>query len=81
MRQSILTALVLLLSSASAHADDDTLINKVKSTWRAQDGETAEQIFAKVSKVAHFVPRGWDVGQKAHTGEPVFFSWAKHGAD
>ncbi|MCP3460348.1 nodulate formation efficiency C protein [Bradyrhizobium sp. CCGUVB23] len=56
---------------------DDALIDKVKSTWRAQDGETARQIFAQVSKVAHFVPRGWERGPKTDTGELVVFSWAK----
>ncbi|MGY8635811.1 nodulate formation efficiency C protein [Bradyrhizobium sp. 14AA] len=63
------------------HADDKALIEKVKSTWRAQNGETAEQIFAKASKVAHFVPKAWEVGQKTDAGESVFFSWAKHKAD
>ncbi|WP_439373122.1 hypothetical protein [Bradyrhizobium sp. DASA03120] len=56
---------------------DDPLIDKVKSTWRAQDGETAGQIFAEVSKVAHFVPKGWELGPKTDTGELVVFSWAK----
>ncbi|WP_439371757.1 nodulate formation efficiency C protein [Bradyrhizobium sp. DASA03120] len=61
-----------------ARADDNPLIDKVRSTWRAQDGETAEEIFAKVATVAHFIPRGWEVGRKTDTGEPVVFSWAKH---
>ncbi|OPY98951.1 nodulate formation efficiency C protein [Bradyrhizobium sacchari] len=77
----MLTGFVLVLSSVSVHADDNALINKVKSTWRAQDGETAEQIIAKVAKVAHFVPRGWEVGQKTDMSEPVFLSWAKHRGD
>lgn len=81
VRQLILTGVVLMLSGVSVHADDNALINKVKSTWRAQSGETVEQIFAKVSKVAHFVPRAWEVGQKADLGDPVFFSWAKHRSD
>ncbi|WP_247365871.1 nodulate formation efficiency C protein [Bradyrhizobium sp. 156] len=62
-------------------SDGDALIDKVRSTWRAQDGETAEQIFAKVSMVAHFVPRGWELGPKTDTGELVVFSWAKRGSD
>ncbi|WP_035688113.1 hypothetical protein, partial [Bradyrhizobium sp. Cp5.3] len=65
----------------SVRAYDDALIDKVKSTWRAQDGDTAEQIFAKVSTVAHFVPRGWDLGPKTDTGEFVVFSWAKRRSD
>ncbi|WP_193374374.1 nodulate formation efficiency C protein [Bradyrhizobium liaoningense] len=62
-------------------ADDNPLIDKVRSTWRAEDGETAEGIFAKVATVAHFVPRGWEVGRKTDTGERVVFSWAKHRSD
>ncbi|GLR91118.1 nodulate formation efficiency C protein [Bradyrhizobium iriomotense] len=68
-------------SNDDVRADDSAVIDKVKSTWRAQDGDTAEQIFAKVSTVAHFVPRGWELGRKTDTGEPVVFSWAKHRAD
>lgn len=30
----------------------------MKTTWRAKDGETAEEILAKVAKVARFIPRG-----------------------
>ncbi|NOJ46053.1 nodulate formation efficiency C protein [Bradyrhizobium sp. WSM 1744] len=53
---------------------------KVASTWRAQDGQTAEQIFANVSKVAHFIPRGWKVS-KAGNHDVVTFSWARHASD
>ncbi|WP_456813742.1 nodulate formation efficiency C protein [Bradyrhizobium sp. USDA 4529] len=66
--------------SDGVRTSDNPLIDKVKSTWRAQDGERAEQIFSKVSKVAHFIPLGWEVGQKSHSGERVIFSWAKHRA-
>ncbi|MCP3471375.1 nodulate formation efficiency C protein [Bradyrhizobium sp. CCGUVB1N3] len=59
----------------------DALIDKVKSTWRAQDGETAEQIFARVAKVAHFVPKGWERGRKTDAGEPVVLLWARHRTD
>jgi hypothetical protein len=76
-----LIAFASVMASTVAHADDKAVIDKVKTTWHAQDGETAEQIFAKASKVAHFVPRGWEVGQKTDTGDPVFFSWAKHRSD
>ena len=81
MLRLVLTGLALAVATAAAHADDKALIDKVKTTWRAQDGETAEQIFAKVSKVAHFVPRGWEVGQKSDRGDPIFFSWARHRND
>ncbi|WP_146101404.1 hypothetical protein [Bradyrhizobium sp. AC87j1] len=64
-----------------ARADDNTSIDKVRSTWRAQDGETPEEIFAKVSAVAHFVPRGLKVVRRTDTGEPVVVSWAKHRSD
>ncbi|MCA1393325.1 nodulate formation efficiency C protein [Bradyrhizobium sp. BRP20] len=62
-------------------ADDNPLIDKVRSTWRTEDGETAEEIFAKVARVAHFAPRGWEVGRKTDTGQRVVFSWAKHRSD
>lgn len=64
----------------AAHADEKALIDRVKTTWRARSGETAEQIFNRASKVAHFVPRGWEVG-KAESGDVVTFSWAKHSGD
>ncbi|WP_245334838.1 nodulate formation efficiency C protein [Bradyrhizobium mercantei] len=67
----------LAVTSGSACADHITLIDNVKSTWRAQDGETVEQIIAKVSKVAHFVPRRWGVAQANDGSEYVFFSWVK----
>ncbi|MCP3471463.1 nodulate formation efficiency C protein [Bradyrhizobium sp. CCGUVB1N3] len=67
--------------SDDVRAEDNALINQVRSTWRAHDGETAEQIFARVAKVAHFVPKGWERGRKTDTGEPVVLSWAKHKFD
>ena len=66
------------------HLSDDEekeLIAKVKSTWRAQTGETAEQITAKVAKVAHFVPRQWDVAYGGDGSKSVVLSWAKHRSD
>ncbi|MVT70256.1 nodulate formation efficiency C protein [Bradyrhizobium pachyrhizi] len=57
---------------------DDPLAHKVKSTWRAQDGESAEKIIANVSKVAHFVPRMWGVARGANGTEYVLFSWTRH---
>ena len=58
----------------------NSLIDKIKTTWRAQDGETAEEIISKASKVAHFVPRGWEVGKVSNT-DAVIFSWAKRHSD
>jgi hypothetical protein len=80
MRHLILIGFVLTLATAIAHADDKALIAKVNTTWRAQDGETAEQIIDKASKVAHFVPRGWEVG-KSDGDAYVTFSWARHRND
>ena len=79
MRGVITTSLFLVAATAS-QAADSAGIAKIKKEWRAQDGETAEQIFAKASKVAHFVPRGWELG-KTDSGEVVTFSWAKHSSD
>lgn len=81
MRLIITLAMAAVLATTTVHAEDNATIAKVKKAWRAQTGETAEQIFGKVSKVAHFVPRGWEVGQKTDAGEPIFFSWAKRRAD
>ncbi|MCK1541844.1 nodulate formation efficiency C protein [Bradyrhizobium sp. 179] len=82
MRQLILTGMgVLVLSCVDVHADDRALIETVKNKWRAQDGETAEQIIVKASKVAHFVPRGWEAGQKTNVGESVILSWARDRTD
>lgn len=57
------------------------LIAKVKSDWRAQDGETAEAIISAVSRVAHFVPRVWEAGQTSSGDKWVALSWAKHDSD
>lgn len=69
---------------AVQHLSDDeekALIAKVKATWRAQTGETAEQITAKVAKVAHFVPRQWDVAYGGDGSKSVVLSWARHHTD
>ncbi|WP_245508875.1 hypothetical protein [Bradyrhizobium nanningense] len=81
MKTLVALAVLLIAASSPALAAVADIIAKVKSTWRSQDGETAEQIFANASKVAHFVPRGWEVGQKSDAGDAVFFSWAKHRSD
>jgi hypothetical protein len=62
-------------------AEEKELITKVKATWRAQTGETAEQITAKVAKVAHFVPRQWDVAYGGDGSKSVVLSWARHRKD
>ncbi len=76
-----LIGFALGLATATANADDNALIANVKATWRAQDGETADQIIAKASKVAHFVPRDWEVDKTGSGQEIVTFSWAKHAND
>lgn len=62
-------------------SEEKALIAKVKTTWRAQDGESAEQIIAQVAKVAHFIHRGWEVGQTSDGAKSVILSWAKHPTD
>lgn len=59
-------------------ADDNPLVDKVNSTWRAQDDQTVEQITANVAKVAHFVPRTWGVARGIDQSEYVFLSWTWH---
>lgn len=81
MQRAFLIPLAVTLLSVSAHADDRAAIDKVKSTWRAQDGETAEQIFTRASKVAHFVPRKWEAGKADNGSEFVTLSWAKRSSD
>ena len=80
VRHLVVIGFAFVLTTAIARADDKALIAKVKTIWRAQDGETAEQIIGKASKVAHFVPREWEVG-KSDAGDLVTFSWAKHRSD
>jgi hypothetical protein len=81
VRHLIVIGFALGWATATAHADDKALIAKVKTTWLAQDGETAEQIIDKASKVAHFVPRGWEVDEAGSGQEVVTFSWARHSND
>ncbi|MEY9181235.1 hypothetical protein ABIG06_001618 [Bradyrhizobium sp. USDA 326] len=57
----LLICLAEAATSNSVRADDNPLIDKVKSMWRAQDGEPVERIISRVAKVAHFVPRTWGV--------------------
>ncbi|MGY4319667.1 hypothetical protein ACVWW1_008994 [Bradyrhizobium sp. JR3.5] len=68
----------LAATTNSVRANDSALVERVKSTWRAQDGETIEQIISNVSRVAQFVPRTWGVAQGIDRTEYVFFSWTRH---
>ncbi|GAB1716214.1 MAG: nodulate formation efficiency C protein [Nitrobacter sp.] len=63
-----------------ARAEEDPLIERVKTAWRAQDGATIDDILTHVARVAHFVPRGWEVGAK-HDAGPVFLSWTRSQGD
>lgn len=49
------------LRSNGVRANDNPLIHKVKSIWRAQNGQTVERIISKLSKVAHLVPQTWGI--------------------
>ncbi|WP_456779955.1 nodulate formation efficiency C protein [Bradyrhizobium sp. USDA 3315] len=68
----------LAVTNSSVRANDKPLVHRVKSTWRAQNGETVEQIISKVSKVAHLVRRAWGVAGGADASEYVFLSWTRH---
>jgi hypothetical protein len=93
MRLSLLVGLFFIIATVVAHTEDQkptppisdseqrALIAKVKTTWRAQDGETIEEIIAQVAKVAQFIPRGWDVEQTNDGQKSVVLSWAKHPTD
>jgi hypothetical protein len=80
-RTIIATLFALILSTGIARADDEALIAKVKTTWRAQDGETAEDIVTKAAKVAQFVPRKWEIVRNQDGNPGVLLSWAKHRTD
>ncbi|WP_342723725.1 nodulate formation efficiency C protein [Bradyrhizobium sp. B097] len=66
------------VTSKGVCADHIPIVDKVKSTWRAQDGESVEQIISKVAKVAHFVRRTWGVARGIDRIEYVFLSWTRH---
>ncbi|WP_245326981.1 nodulate formation efficiency C protein [Bradyrhizobium sacchari] len=63
--------------SNSVRSIDSPLVEKLKSTWRAQDGETIEQVLSNVSKVAQFVPQMWGVAELGQ-GDFVFVAWTRH---
>ncbi|WP_245508889.1 nodulate formation efficiency C protein [Bradyrhizobium nanningense] len=66
--------------SNSILSDDNPLVERLKSTWRAQDGETLELIISNVSKVAQFVPQMWGALELGEN-EFVFVSWTRHKND
>ncbi|MCP1838185.1 hypothetical protein ACVIHI_000446 [Bradyrhizobium sp. USDA 4524] len=76
--RSLICLAGLAATNSNVRANDSALVERVKSTWRAQDGETIEQIISKVSKVAHFVPRSWGVAEGIDRTEYVYFSWTRH---
>lgn len=61
---------------ARAYADENALIRRVNTTWRAQDGSTIDDIVSHVAEVAHFVPRGWETS-RGDASEAASFSWAR----
>ncbi|WP_354267809.1 hypothetical protein [Bradyrhizobium ottawaense] len=63
--------------SNNIRASDSPLVERLKSTWRAQDGETIEQIISNVSKVAQFVPQMWGVVELGQN-DFIFVSWTRH---
>ena len=63
--------------SNTIRASDNPLVERLKSTWRAQDGETIEQIISNVSKVAQFVPQMWGVAELGES-DHAFVSWTRH---
>lgn len=75
------TVVSFWISASFAWADDKSIIDKVKGARPGHGDDTIEQIINKASKIAHFIPRSWEVGQKTEGGDPVFLSWAKHRAD
>jgi hypothetical protein len=64
-----------------AYAQGDSLIRRVETTWRAQDGATIDEILTRVAEAAHFVPRGWEARQKHDTEDFVSLSWARSQSD
>ncbi|RTE88284.1 nodulate formation efficiency C protein [Bradyrhizobium sp. LVM 105] len=70
----------LAAMSNSVRAIESPHIERFKSTWRAQDGETIEQIISNVSKVAQFVPRMWGVAE-LDENDYVFVLWTRHPDD
>ncbi|WP_246510281.1 nodulate formation efficiency C protein [Bradyrhizobium glycinis] len=78
LSRSLIWLALLAATGNSIRANDSALIERVKSTWRAQDGESIEQILSNVSKVAQFVPGTWGVARGIDHNEYVFVSWTRH---
>ncbi|WP_375779304.1 nodulate formation efficiency C protein [Bradyrhizobium sp. ma5] len=78
LTRSLICLVGLAATSNNVRANDSDLVEQVKSTWRAQDGETIEHIISKVSTVAQFVPRTWGVAEGIDRTEYVYLSWTRH---
>ena len=61
--------------------EENDLIAKFKKTWRAQDGESADEIVEKVRKVAQFFPREWSVAYTSAGQRSIVLSWSHHSTD
>ena len=61
--------------AVSVGADDRALIEQFRSTWRANDGRTIDQILQLVSKVAHFVPRPFSVAKAKGGKRVITMTW------
>ncbi|WP_342729294.1 nodulate formation efficiency C protein [Bradyrhizobium sp. B097] len=68
----------LAATSNNVIANDNGPVERVKSMWRAQDGDTIEHIISKVSKVAQFVPQTWGVAEGIDRTDYVYLSWTRH---
>jgi hypothetical protein len=85
----VVTTLSLVTSVMAVAANPPSLtpkqekaaIAQVQQSWRAMDGETADEIFVKVAKVAHFIPIGWEAGNDGQGGIYVAFDWLRHKGD
>ncbi|SPP97912.1 Nodulate formation efficiency C protein [Bradyrhizobium vignae] len=78
--RSLICMAALAATSNSVRAIESPHIERFKSTWRAQDGETIEQLISNVSKVALFVPRMWGVIE-LDQNDYVFVMWTRHPDD
>lgn len=62
-------------------AEEADLIAKVKASWHAQTGETADQVIAFAAKTTHFVPREWSGWAFADGTKGAAIGWAKRRKD
>ncbi|WP_420969738.1 nodulate formation efficiency C protein [Bradyrhizobium sp. B120] len=76
--RSLICLAALAATSNNVRCDDNALVERVKSVWRAQDGDTIEHIISKVSKVAQFVPQTWGVAEGIDRTEYVYLLWTRH---